>query len=119
MAADIDLKWEWPANRSVEQKLLVKIDHIEKQGSGLFGVKQSPSLAASLPDPYILKGVIESTDTKLHGKSVKLVAPKLEMGDIKEGSFAVFGLVNHTTCICIVPVATKDVNLESISCPHH
>ena len=117
MAADIDLNWEWPAKRSIEDRLLVKIDGVEKQGSGLFGIKKSPSLAGSLPDPYVVHGIIENGDDKLHGKSVMLVAPKLEIGDVSKGSYVVFGVVNSTTCICVVPVANKDVDLKSISCP--
>jgi len=117
MAADIDLKWEWPANRSIEHKLLVKVDDVTKQGSGLFGVKKSPSLAASLPDPYIIRGNVENSDEKLHGKTVLLVAPKLEIGNIHKGSYVVFGLVDSTTCACILPVENKDIDLKSINCP--
>jgi len=116
MAADIDLKWEWPANSAIEHKLLVKVDDIAKQGSGFFGVKKSPSLAASLPDPYIISGSVENSDNKLHGKTVSLVAPKLEIGNIHKGAYVVFGLVDSTTCTCIVPVTNTDIDLKSINC---
>ncbi len=117
MSADIELNWEWPAQRAVKDKILVQIKSIEKPSSGLFGIKKSPSLIANLPDPYTISGTVINTDTKLHGENVKITMPKLEIENVKEGSYAMLGMIGNTTCICIVSVDSKDTDLNSISCP--
>ena len=117
MTADIELKWEWPANRATESKLLIQIDKVKKQGSGLFGVLKSPSLVDGFPDPQELTGNIVNANSSLNGKSVKLVLPLLEIEGIKAGSYAMLGIIKNTTCICIVPVDNKDADLNAINCP--
>ena len=117
MGADTELKWEWPANRPLTHKLLINVHSLEKQGGGLFGVKQSPSLVASVPDPFELKGVVIKADKPINAENIALIAPKLEVENIKPGAYAVLGLVNDSTCVCIVPVKNKDVDLTKIECP--
>lgn len=117
MSADIELNWEWPAKRAVEDRLLVKIESVKKESGGLFGIKKSPSLAASLPDPFVVNGVVMNTDSHLQGKSLKFVAPKLELEGITSGSYVMLGLINHTTCICVVLLNNRDTDLNSINCP--
>ena len=117
MSADIKLNWEWPAERTIEDRLLVHIDSVKPKGSGLFGIKNSPSLAGSLPDPVIVSGVVIDADAKLNGKSIEVVTPKLELDNFKQGIYAMFGVVETTICICIVPLDSKDADLNSINCP--
>ena len=117
MSADIELQWEWPAERSSEQKILVQIEKIKAKGGGFFGIGKSPSIADNLPDAQVVSGKILNTNERLDGKSFSLTVPKLEIESIKSGSYAVLGLVENTICICITPVASRDTNLSAVGCP--
>lgn len=117
MSADIELKWEWSAGRLPEQNLLVHVNAIRKISDGLFGVSRSPSLSDSLPDPQILKGTVVNTSNELDGKSISIVIPKLEIESIKSDGYAVLGLVDKSTCICIISVSNKDTDIETVHCP--
>jgi len=117
MSADIKLSWEWPAERAIEDRILVHVESVKPKSAGLFGIMNSPSLASSLPDPIIVSGVVIDSNSKLNGKSIQVVAPKLEIENIKKGIYAMFGIVENTICICIVPVENKDSDLNSIKCP--
>lgn len=117
MSAGIELSWEWPAERAIEDRILVKVESVKPKDSGLFGIMNSPSLAGSLPDPIIVSGVVINADDTLNGKSIQVVAPKLEIENIKKGTYAMFGIVENTICICIVPVESKDSDLTNIKCP--
>lgn len=116
MSADIELKWEWPANRSTDNKLLVKIDSIKKQKTGFFNSLKSPSLINNLPDPRVISGNIINSKDIIASKNFALTLPLLEMESIESGSYAVLGIINKTTCICIVSVENKNVDLSSIDC---
>lgn len=101
MAAEITLKWEWPDNRKAEKTLQVHITEFKKLSSGFLGIGKSPSLVQGFPDPYTLRGTVESEDSFLHGKTIELVLPKLEAGDVEKNTTAVLGIINNQTCICI------------------
>lgn len=116
MAADIDLKWEFPADREANEKLLVKIEKIKKESGGLFGTKKSPSLVDAFPEATRVSGVILSEDKNIKGKSVELVLPGLELEGIAKNGFAMLGLVDTNTCICIKPVESESVDLSKVSC---
>lgn len=117
MSEDIKLSWEWPAERSIEDRLLVQVESVKSQSSGLFGIKNSPSLAGSLPDPVSVSGIVIDADASLNGRSIQVVAPKLEVETIEKGIYTMFGIVENTICICIVPVENKGADLNSINCP--
>lgn len=117
MSADIELKWQWPAERKAEENMLVRVNSINKQSGGFLGIKKSPSLAESFPDPVVIDGVVINTDKSLDGKTIRLSAPKLEVENIKGGSYAVLGIVDDNICICVIPVANKDIDPSSIVCP--
>lgn len=116
MAAEIELKWEWPADRAVEERILIKVEDVKPQGSGFLGLRKSPSFAANIPEPTVITGVVQSEDTIISGKSLKIVAPGPEIGETKTGSYAVLGIVNKDVCICIIPVASPDVDITKINC---
>lgn len=117
MSADIELNWEWPADREIEQRILIKIDKIKAQGSGFFGITASPSIASSVPDPTIITGTVLSEDKLISGKSLSVVAPKLEMESLSVGGYAVVGIVKTDICICLVPVDSASTDISSINCP--
>ncbi|WP_185231141.1 hypothetical protein [Teredinibacter franksiae] len=117
MSADIELNWEWPADRQIEQRVLIKIEKIKEQGSGFFGLKKSPSLAASVPDPVVITGTVLGEDKLIAGKTISVVAPKLEVESISAGGFAVAGIVETDICICLVAVESANADISAINCP--
>ncbi len=116
MSAEIELKWEWPANRTIDYKLLVKIDSVDKKKSGLFGFFKSPSIVDNFPDPRTLSGKVIKSGSGESGGAFKLTLPLLEIDDIKPGSFAVLGIVKNRTCVCIASVKSADVKLDDVKC---
>jgi hypothetical protein len=116
MSTDMDYIWEWPADRAVEKRILIKIEKVKAQSSGFFRVKKSPSLASSLPDPTVITGIDQGKNSN-KGKIISIVVPKLEIENLNSGNYAVLGIVDTNTCICIVPVDSPDVDISSVSCP--
>lgn len=117
MSADVDLTWEWPADRMAEQKLLVKVVEIKAEGGGFFGFKKSPSFAGNLPDPVTVKAKLISQEKNLKDKTVEITLPKLELESIKVDDFAVIGVIASNTCICIKHVESENVDIAKIPCP--
>ncbi len=117
MSNYLELKWEWPVNRNIESKVLVKIDSLEKVSSGFFSIGKSPSIANNLPDPYTVKGTVLKSTSSFEEKAIQLIAPKLEIENIQKGKVAMLGLVDSKTCVCIVAVDDQNTNLDDISCP--
>lgn len=117
MSADVDLTWEWPADREAGQKLLVKVMDIKNEGAGFFGFKKSPSFAGNLPDPVTVKAKLIRQEKSLEGKTVEITLPKLELESINIGDFAVIGVIDSKTCICIKHVESENVDIASVSCP--
>lgn len=117
MSADIELNWEWPAERQIEQRILIKINKMKEQGSGFFGIKKSPSLATNLPNPIVITGTVLGDDKLIAGKTVSVVAPKIEVESLNAGGFAVVGIVDTDTCICLVAVESANADITAIHCP--
>ncbi|MFL0809746.1 MAG: hypothetical protein K6L76_04970 [Agarilytica sp.] len=117
MSADIELNWEWPADRKPDQKLLVKVSSIKADSGGLFLLKKPASIVEGFPDPYVFEGTIENTSDQLDGKTIKLILPKLELENVTEGGYVVIGEVNPSTCICIVNIESRDTDISEVSCP--
>jgi len=117
MSADVDLTWEWPADRVAEQKILVKVMEIKNEGGGFFGFKKSPSFAGNFPDPVTVKAKFISQEKSLEGKTVEITLPKLELESIKVDDFAVIGVIESKVCICIKHVASQNVDIANLSCP--
>lgn len=116
MSADIELKWEWPADRAIEDRILIKVEDVKPQGSGLFGLRKSPSFASNIPEPTVITGVVQNTGSVISGKRLKVIAPKPEIGGTEAGSYAVLGVVDKDVCICIVPVDSADSDITQINC---
>jgi hypothetical protein len=93
-------QWEWPADRKPHNRILVKINKLEKQGEGIFGVKNSPSIASNLPDAMVLEGIVVQSDTKMAEQSLVLTFPKIEIPDIAIGDKIALGIVENDVCIC-------------------
>ena len=116
MSDNIELTWEWPDGRVSDQKFLIKVNNVESKSSGFFGIGKSPSIASNIPSPVVLTGEILK-DEMLEGKSIKVTLPKLELESIKSGDYAVVGVMDGNTCICIVKVASSSEDISKVSCP--
>lgn len=116
MSADIELTWEWPADRTAEQKLLIKVLDV-KDNSGLFSFNKTPSIANNLPDPVTVSAKLMTQEGNLKNKTIELSLPKLELRSIKTGGLAILGIMEGKICICIKPVAAENVDVGKISCP--
>ena len=106
MASDnIDLKWEWPAGRKIESRLLVRVESIAPASRGLFGIKASPSMADTLPDATDVVAVVEVGPESLAGRKTTLRLPGVEAKKLGAGTRAAFGLVElNRTCVCVEQV---------------
>lgn len=115
MSADIELIWEWPADRVAEQKLLVKIVDVKNQRAGFFGFGRTPSFVGDLPDPVTVKAKLLN-ESDLKGKTVELTLPKLELESVKTNDYAMLGVVDNKICICIKQV-DPNVDIQNVPCP--
>lgn len=118
----IQLQWQWPADRTPEQKLALRVSSVSPERTGWFGIRKSPSIGDSFPDATIVEGdVVEGPDA-LRGAGLRLRAPKMELGDAAAGDVAAIGLVGGGIAICfsVVPddVARADLAgwLEAWTC---
>ena len=99
--ADLELRWEWPADRSPTHKIAANLTSLAPAKEG---VAKSPSIAAQLPDPMLLRGRVTAGRDDWKGRSFELHIPKLELADIGVGDAVALGLVNDDVCICIAPM---------------
>ena len=101
-------KWEWPANRTPEIRLLAKITKLEKQKESLFGTNKSPSIAGNLPDAQVLTGNIIDGREKLADQTFTLVLPKVEAANISVNDYVALGIIDNDICICIAKVPSSE-----------
>jgi len=93
---ELELKWEWPSDRKISHRIIVQVDKIKAKKSLI----SSPSLADNLPDPVTLFGQVVRSDFELESSSIRLVLPKIELGDVLTGSKLALGLVDTSTVVC-------------------
>lgn len=121
-AQTLALKWEWPAGRQVDSKILVKVGKIAKASKGFLGIGASPSLADALPDATDVTATVVAGPDALVGKTVTLGLPGMEAAKLKAGELAGFGLLaNGALCICVAAAPSQDAAqagtwLEGWSC---
>jgi hypothetical protein len=116
MTTDLNLKWEWPADRQPQLKLVMEITSIEEADRGWFGVKKSPSLIEGIPNPITFRGVIVGGTGHFDGKTVSLTLPKLEAESISSGDHVAVGVFENNTCICIKKLQSSDQDLSDWQC---
>jgi hypothetical protein len=97
-------RWEWPADRTPEIRLLAKVAKLEKQKEGFLGINRSPSIAANLPDAQVLTGLIVDGHRELANRKFSLVLPKVEAADIAANDYVALGIIGSDICICIAKV---------------
>ena len=107
------LTWEWPANRKPDARLAVRLEVVEEQGAGLFGIGKSPSIAENLPEPTRLDGeVLAVSGNKPATHAIEVVVPRREIPGIGRGDRVAMGLVQGKTCSCIEKIPADVANLD-------
>lgn len=109
VAADVELQWEWPADRSPKHRVAATVTAL---GPTKQGVAKSPSIARQLPDPMLLEGKVTAGHDPWSGHSFKLVVPKVELADIAVGDTVALGVVDDAVCICIAPIPREYLDAQ-------
>ncbi len=97
------LSWEWPADRVPDHRLLIHVEDIHDEQGGMFGIRQSPSLAAALPDPVVVTATVVAGPEAWAGQRLTLRLPRLELGGVTPGDHAGLGVLGDEVAICIAP----------------
>lgn len=105
------LNWQWPDNRQPQTRVALKVTSVEAESRGFLGIKRSPSLARSFPEPVVVTGIALKGDAA--GTVFRLRLPKKEVPDVNSGDRIGIGIVDGDTCICVrkVPAGIADANL--------
>ena len=97
--SDFSLQWEYPAGRAADRFLLVRLDKVEKEGSGFLGIQRSPSMAGAMDDARLWTATV--VDGELAGHHLHIRVPGLDVPDAATGDRVALGLVGGTICICV------------------
>lgn len=93
------LLWQAALDRRPIHFLPIEVNKIKADKGGLFGIRQSPSLVGSFPDPQIIEGRI----LKESGDRVQVRMPGMELpSGVERGQRLVLGLVDDTHVICLL-----------------
>lgn len=109
----LELKWEWPAGRSIAMKLMLRVDALEKVSSGLFGIGKSPSVEGYLPDAHTLKATVVFGPEAMAGKRLVLNLPGPEAKKLAVGAPAGLALITAderrpiAVCVAAAPPAAS------------
>lgn len=104
------LEWEGAADRKPTFFAPIKVSRVSKEGGGLFGLRNSPSIAGSQPDAHLLEGTLLAG-----GGTVKLSLPGGEVPPgLTSGTRVVLGLVDadHVICVLVPPASVADDGLQ-------
>lgn len=96
---DLALTWEYPAGRSAERFLMVRLGKVEKEGGGLFGIRRSPSMADALDDARLWTGTVVNGD--LAGSAVHIRVPGVDVPEASQGDLVALGIAEGSICICV------------------
>ena len=113
MATDLNLKWEWPANRQPTFTLVMAVAEVHEAGKGWLGIKKSPSLVEGMADPITLTGTIIRGDASLKNKTVSITLPKLEADAVGKGDAAAIAVLEDSVCICIKRLESQDEDVSN------
>lgn len=114
--SDLNLGWEWRAQRAVNQRVGLRIESLKKEKPRFFGLLNSPSLGSSLPDPMNITGKVISVDrqgTAIAGQTIAFRVPRMEVKDVKVGDLIAIGIIGEMA-VCIAP-APDEVGEDNIA----
>ena len=98
-----ELAWEGAAGLPPQRFLVLRVDSVEKDRGGLFGIRNSPSLAGSYPDATVITATGPAGKWRLRG-------PGAELAGLTDGKRVVVGLVDdgHFLCVLLPPSDLPD-----------
>ncbi len=98
---NLALTWQWGGTAA--GRVAITVSSIEKQGGGLFGINQSPSIAGNLPDARIVTGEVLAGDGS---GTVQLKIPAHELPAVAPGGVLAIMLTqdHHAFCVAVPPV---------------
>ena len=103
------LVWQGAADRVPVGFVPIRVRGVRREGGGLFGLNNSPSIVGALPDPRIVEG------TPLGGGgAIKVRVPGGELAPgVVAGARVVLGLVDadHVICLLVPPADLADERL--------
>lgn len=110
----MQLKWEYPADRTLTQKAVVRVISVKNGKTGLFGtsfldLQNHPSFAGVRIDPKILNGqVIEvpSSGMVSKGDHIQFKTEEVFVKSLKKGDLIAIGIISKAAT-CIVPVPAE------------
>lgn len=106
----IELKWEWPAGRKVETKLLMRVENIALASKGFLGLGASPSIVAALPEATDVSAQVVLGPEAMLGKKISVRLPGLEARKLKKDQFAAVGLVaGNALAVCVEHVPVQEL----------
>jgi hypothetical protein len=100
---DLVLRWEWPADRTAQARIAIRVDAIEPVSAGWFGLGRTPSIAENLPDPMRLRGAVVGTGQGDLRGTLAILLPRLELPALAPGDRAAIGVLGRA-CICIAAI---------------
>lgn len=114
---NVQMGWEWRAERLLEQRLGLRLIQIKEEGNGLFGIGRSPSLAGSLPDAQRVQADVIALDrpgTVKIGTKITFRIPKKELRGAHEGALVAVGIIGqNVVCFAPAPAAVSEASLAS------
>ena len=114
--SDVNLGWEWRAQRAMSQRVGLRIESLTKEKSKFFGLLNSPSLGSSLPDPMNITGKVITVDrpgAAIAGQTLSFRIPRMEAQDVKVGDLIAIGIIGEMA-VCIAP-APDEVGEDNIA----
>lgn len=95
----LELRWEWPAGRQPSQTLEVRVDKVKADGGGLFGIRNSPSMADGFPNPMILEGELLGVPSGQPSVRVHLRYPAHDLPAVAVGDRLGLAVLDGNVCI--------------------
>ncbi len=103
------LVWQGAADRAPVGFVPIRVRRVRRDGGGLFGLNNSPSIVGALPDPRIVEGVPIGG-----GGAIEVRVPGGELAPgVQAGARVVLGLVDadHVICLLVPPAEVADDRL--------
>jgi hypothetical protein len=113
----VELHWKWVEGRRPNQKMVVRLDHVEAWTGGPLGIGKSPSMPTGFLDPVELRGTILAHEVGWDAKEIRLVLPSEELPDARVGERVGLAILggDYPLCICAARVpdesATADLSV--------
>lgn len=95
-----EIALEGAAGRTPSGFLVLRLTRLEREGRGLFGLRQSPAMPDYVPDAHSAEG--EVLLGAAAGQKVHLRAPGAEFAGVAAGGLLALGMIDDRHCICIL-----------------